>query len=125
MRKVFVYELNATISCSFNPLWAARLCNVYEKEQYFITSYSNKARYTAQDAPSTRLREGGWMDGRTDTPSYRDARTQSLISDLCDGYKVERRHMHAHTHAHTHTDTQCTNTHIHTQTRGPHWVETA
>ena len=53
----------------------------------------NKAKYTAQDAPSTRLREGvrtygrtdGWTDGqtdgptdrqtngRTDTPSYRDA----------------------------------------------------
>ena len=25
-KEVFVYELNASISCSFNPLWAARLC---------------------------------------------------------------------------------------------------
>ena len=43
----------------------------------------NKAGYTAQDAPSTRLkitRDGrtdgrtyGPTDGRTDTPSYRDA----------------------------------------------------
>ena len=28
---------------------------------------------------------------------------KSLISDLYDGYKVERRHMHAHTHTDTHT----------------------
>ena len=25
-KEVFVYELNASISCSFNPLWAAHLC---------------------------------------------------------------------------------------------------
>ena len=25
-KEVFVYELNASISCSFNPLWAARQC---------------------------------------------------------------------------------------------------
>ena len=41
----------------------------------------NKAGYTAQDAPSTRLkitgdgRKDGPTDGRTDTPSYRDAKT--------------------------------------------------
>ena len=28
---------------------------------------------------------------------------KSLISDLKDGYKVERRHTHAHTHTDTHT----------------------
>ena len=59
----------------------------------------NKAKYTAQDAPSTRLREGvrtygrtdGWTDGqtdgptdrqtngRTDTPSYRDATAHQKI----------------------------------------------
>ena len=47
---------------------------------------------------------------------------KSLISDLYDGYKVERRHMHAHKHAHTHTHTH---THIHTQMRSPQWIETA
>ena len=51
----------------------------------------NKAKYTAQDAPSTRLRESvterqpdrpmdGRTDGRMDTPSYRDA-TAHLKSD--------------------------------------------
>ena len=25
-KEIFVHELNASISCSFNPLWAARLC---------------------------------------------------------------------------------------------------
>ena len=37
---------------------------------------SNKAEYSASDAPSSRLREGVTdrrTDGRTDTPSYRDA----------------------------------------------------
>ena len=35
----------------------------------------NKAGYTAQDAPSTRLKitRDGRTDGRMDTPSYRDA----------------------------------------------------
>ena len=32
----------------------------------------NKAEYPASDAPSSHLREGV-TDGRTDTPSYRDA----------------------------------------------------
>ena len=30
---------------------------------------------------------------------------KSLITDLYDGYKVERRHMHAHMHTDTHTQT--------------------
>ena len=36
---------------------------------------SNKAGYTAQDAPDTRLKitGDGRTDGRTDTTSYRDA----------------------------------------------------
>ena len=25
-KEVFVHDFNASISCSFNPLWAARLC---------------------------------------------------------------------------------------------------
>ena len=48
---------------------------------------------------------------------------KSLISDLYDGYKVERRHMHAHTHAHTHTDTH-TPTHINARPRvGWNWMK--
>ena len=47
-----------------------------------IEKLKNKAGYTAQDAPSTRLKKNwrrtdgptdGPTDGRTDTPSYRDA----------------------------------------------------
>ena len=39
---------------------------------------SNKAGYTAQNAPSTRLKKtgGARTDGRTDTTSYRDATAQ-------------------------------------------------
>ena len=64
-------------------------------------STHNKAEYSAQDAPSSRLREGvtdrrpdgptdrrtdgptdGWTDGRTDTPSYRDARMHLKIGAM-------------------------------------------
>ena len=39
----------------------------------------NKAGYTAQDAPSTRLKITG--DGRTDTTSYRDATAHLKIEE--------------------------------------------
>ena len=52
----------------------------------------NKAGYTAQDAPTTRLkitrdrptdgRTDGPTDRRTDTPSYRDARTHLKIHQI-------------------------------------------
>ena len=48
----------------------------------------NKAGYTAQDVPSTRLkitrdrRTDGRANGLTNTPSYRDARTQLETGEI-------------------------------------------
>ena len=50
-----------------------------QKKFFILVKVKNKAGYTAQDAPSTRLkltrdrRTYGRTYGRTDTPSYRDA----------------------------------------------------
>ena len=67
-----------------------------------------QARYTAQDAPSTRLKITGdgrtdrQTDGRTDTPSYRDATahlksefSQHLKSQLSQQLKSELSQLHS------------------------------
>ena len=59
-------------------------CTIAFNHQMLLYRNVNKAEYSAQDAPSRRLREGvtdlrtdrptdGPTDGRTDIPSYRDA----------------------------------------------------
>ena len=77
-KEVFVYELNASISCSFNPLWAACLCvsvsvrvcmHVSPLHFVSIVQVGNKRFREFEIKRFTDGRMYGQMDGQTDGPT--------------------------------------------------------